>query len=322
MLTFRPFHNSDPPRLVHVWRTSQLGRGAAQELSCDWFDELVLAAPYFDRNGLIVAEDGPGNVVGFVHAGFGSNAAGSGLDRSAGVIAAVVVHPDVRRRGIGRELVKRAEQYLSSSGSTICQAGERAPRDPFYLGLYGGSESLGVLESDLAAAHFFASLGYGPTEVIHLFSRNLSAGRDPFDPRLLLLRRKVAVVMADQLSTASWWWLTRQGRVDAFVCALEPKSGGPILGSMTVWGMELMSRDRKIRTVGIRDIEIRSSERRKGLAKMLLIDSMKLLRDQRVECVEVAISDADTPMKQLLVSLGFVAVDRGLVLQKPLAVAR
>src|SRR6185369_13147557 len=103
-------------------------------------------------------------VVGFVHAGFGANASETALATETGVICAVVVRLDYRRKGIGRELVARAERYLRERGAREIFAGESGRRNPFYLGLYGGAESAGLLESDAAAAPFFKSLGYRPVE--------------------------------------------------------------------------------------------------------------------------------------------------------------
>src|SRR5262245_65835195 len=120
---------------------------------------LVLAGPDFDRQGLIVACEGT-EVVGFVHAGFGANAEGTAISTESGVICAVLVRFDYRRRGIGRELVQKAEEYLRGRGAKVIFAGESGRRNPYYLGLYGGAESAGMLEADVIAAPFFRPLGY------------------------------------------------------------------------------------------------------------------------------------------------------------------
>ena len=73
MIEYRRFHNSDPPRLVSLWHACRLGPGAAEGFSFDAFETVNFSQPYFDPDGLIVAFDGA-EAVGFVHAGFGSNA--------------------------------------------------------------------------------------------------------------------------------------------------------------------------------------------------------------------------------------------------------
>ncbi|MCE9556060.1 MAG: GNAT family N-acetyltransferase, partial [Planctomycetes bacterium] len=57
MITYRPFRNSDPPHLARIWRRQPPLRGRAPAMSAARFDELVLAKPYFDPQGLIIAEN-------------------------------------------------------------------------------------------------------------------------------------------------------------------------------------------------------------------------------------------------------------------------
>ena len=69
-LQIRPFRNTDSPRIAEVWCAQPAQRGLAQPMSAMLFEEHVVAKPYFDRNGLLVAREGD-HVVGFVHAAFG-----------------------------------------------------------------------------------------------------------------------------------------------------------------------------------------------------------------------------------------------------------
>ncbi|MCA9020395.1 MAG: GNAT family N-acetyltransferase, partial [Planctomycetaceae bacterium] len=54
-------------------------------------------------------------------------------------MCAVIVHPQFRRRGIGRELVLRAEEYLKSKGAENIIAGPYGLLSPYLVGLYGGT---------------------------------------------------------------------------------------------------------------------------------------------------------------------------------------
>ena len=153
-ITYRSFRNTDPPRILRLWNRCELGRGAARPLTSDAFEVANYAQPYFDPQGLIVAEQ-DGEVVGFVHAGFGFSADMQRLDLSVGVICVVMVQPDLRRQGIGRELVHCAEEYLRQRGVKEIVAGQSKGRDPFYFTLYGGSRPCGFLESDPLRVRFF-----------------------------------------------------------------------------------------------------------------------------------------------------------------------
>jgi ribosomal protein S18 acetylase RimI-like enzyme len=315
LIDYRPFHNTDPPQLADLWNFGKLGPGAATEFPNDALDMLVLAEPYFDKEGLIVACDGV-EVVGFVHAGFGSNAEGTGLSTEAGVICAVLVRFDYRRRGIGRELIARAEEYLRGRGAREIYAGESGRRNPFYLGLYGGSDSAGLLESDIAAAPFFMSLDYEPVERYILMRRDITEKKDPFDPKMLAVKRTMKFGVIDHPADATWWWMTRQGRFGSLTFVLVPNAGGPPPAEVTFWEMELHAATRGERTAGITDLKVAVDERRKGYAKALLTEVIRRLREEMVTRVEVSIRSDNEAALNLFRALQFEQFDTGVVYRK------
>lgn len=314
MIQYRPFHNTDPPKLAELWNFGRLGPGAAVEFSNDAL-ELIFSEPYFDRHGLIIACDGQ-EVVGFAHAGFGANAEGTALSRETGVISTTLVRLDYRRRGIGRELVKRAENYLREAGAREIFAGESGTRNPFYLGLYGGAECAGFLESDVAAAPFFTALGYVPAERHLLFRRDISLKKDPFDPRCVSIKRNMKFGVMDQPPDATWWWMTRHGRFESLTFALIPNNGNPPPAYVTCWGMELHAATRGQRIVGLTNVKVSDPDRRKGYAKVLLSEVIRRLRDDLVTHVEVTIRAEDAPTIALFRSLAFEQQDAGVVYRK------
>lgn len=314
-IEFRPFHNTDPPKLMRLWNECGLGRGAALGFPCEAFDAVVLAEPYFDKSGLIVACEGA-DVVGFIHAGFGSNAEGTALSHEAGVISVVLVRPSLRRQGIARRLVARAVDYLRSGGAQEIYAGESAPRNPFYLSLYGWSESVGFLESDVNAAPFFTALGFAAAERRVLFRRDITQRNEPFDPRLVAIRRKVQLAIFDHPPEASWWWMTREGRMDSICFSLIPLTNGDPLARLTCWGMDLHSQTWRQRTVGLMDFYVPERDRRKGYAKALLLEVIRRLRDEMVTHIDVAVRDTDEPALAMVKKLGFEQVDVGVVYLK------
>jgi len=315
LIGYRPFHNTDPPKIADLWNFGKLGPGAALEFPNDALDMLVLSEPYFDREGLILACDGT-EVIGFIHAGFGPTADESGISTASGVICAVVVRMDYRRRGIGRELVARAEEYLRSKGAAEIFAGESGRRNPFYLGLYGGAESAGMLESDVNAAPFFTALGYLPAERYILMRRNIAEKNDPFDPRMLTVKRAMKFGVMDRPANATWWWMTRQGRFDSLTFVLVPNAGGPTPAEVTFWEMGLHAATRGERTAGITNLSVANSERRKGYAKSLLTEVIRRLRDELVTRVEVAIRDDNAPALNLFRALNFEEFDTGVVYRR------
>ena len=146
-MRFRPFRNSDPPLLAKIWSRQPPHRGYARDVTAELLDIYVFSKPYFDRNGLIVAEDN-GEVIGFAHAGFGPDEEMGNFSTDLGVTCMVMADPNVDFETLGPQLLAESESYLKRSGTKVMYGGGMYPLNPFYLGLYGGSESPGVLESD------------------------------------------------------------------------------------------------------------------------------------------------------------------------------
>src|SRR5262245_37881523 len=143
MFQYRTFRNADTPRLVAVWNEAIIGRGAPHLTNNTLIERYVLSKPIFDPNGLFVAiaDD---TIVGWAHAAMSGNPFNA---QPVGVVCLVGVSPAHQRKGIGGELLKRCEQYLRERGAEIIHAGGHWPNNPFYMGLYGGSESPGFLVS-------------------------------------------------------------------------------------------------------------------------------------------------------------------------------
>lgn len=315
VIEYRSFRNSDPPRLLGVWHACRLGRGAVEGIATDAFELLNFAQPYFDPEGLILACDGA-EVVGFVHAGFGPNDDESGLSHETGVVCAVLVHPDHRRRGIGRELVARAENYLRSHGSINILAGPAPPYDPFYVGLYGGVQPAGFLESDPDAAPFFQAVGFQPVERRAVLQRDIVNTSDPVSFRQMTLRRKMELAVADSPERMTWWWLTRYGRLDSVRFLLVPKGGGEPVAAVTAIGLDLYLPKWNERAVGLCDLDVPRAERRKGYAQTLIVESCRRLRQELVTRVEAHAPENDPIIVPLLEKSGFERVDTGVVYRR------
>ncbi len=315
MIEYRSFLNTDPPRLVALWHQCGLGRGAAEGFSVDVMETLVFSQTYFDPAGLIAAVD-VDRVVGFVHAGFGPNADESGLSHNRGVICAVMVQPEYRRRGIGRELVARAERYLASNGSTTIFAGPSEGLDPFYVGLYGGCRPSGFLDSDPNAAPFFTRLGYAEAGRNLIFQRDVSRRNDPVSIRLVAIRRRMELVIDEEPECATWWWQSRFGRLDTLVFHLVPKDGSPAVATATVVGLDLYLQKWLVRAVGITDLLVNDIERRKGYGQALVLEIGRRLRDETVTCFDAHVVESNTVVAELLRFVGFEQVDTGIVYRR------
>ena len=155
-------------------------------------ETFVLSKPYFDRLGLIMAlEDG--KPIGFVHAGFGPNTLRTEISNDIGVICMLIVADHPQREQIQSELIQHSESYLRGKGAIEIHAFGAYPNSPFYLGLYGGSASPGILSFDQIGEKSFRQAGYEEIERYGMFERSLVRYRFPIDRSLVLLKRQFRV---------------------------------------------------------------------------------------------------------------------------------
>jgi len=314
---YRTFRNTDPPRLASLWNATFAGRGAARLYSPGLLEQQVFAKPYFDPEGLIVAEDGPAGVVGLVHAGFGPDESQGGVNRADGIISALGVVPTHRRRGIGRELFRRAEAYLRERGSTTIQAGPSWPRNPFYFGIYGGSELPGWLASDEDAGPFLSRLGYAVHERVGVLHRDLTKPLRVADGRFAGHRRNFDLQLADPKTLGSWWQECVFGLVEPQLFVLDDKATGRPMAQALVWEMEAFSERWHRAAVGIVHFQVQPEVRRVGVGKFLLTQILRALQDQYFEVAEVQVRLPNEPALRFAQALEFAAVDEGRVYRHP-----
>jgi ribosomal protein S18 acetylase RimI-like enzyme len=321
VIEFRSFRNGDPPHILKLWHECGLGRGAARPWTTDAFETFNYSQLFFDRAGLILACEGL-QPVGFAHAGFGCTSDESRLDPQRGVICAVLVHPRARRQGIGRELVRRAEEYLRSHGALELQAGSSPRSDPYYFGLYGGTRPSGFLESDPLAHPFLENVGYVPFQRHGVFQRQLASARDPMNLRIAAIRRQTELAVADSPNRPTWWWHTHFGRwdsagVDSLRFRLVRKGTGEPVAGVTVIGLEQYRELWQRRAIGLVDVFVAEPLRGQGYGQTLLVEVLRRLRQELIDTAEIHAPETNEVACKVIRTAGFERVDTGIVYRKP-----
>ena len=309
VIEYRTFRNTDSPVVVELWSACRIGRRVVPLQTTTLLEFFTLAKPYFDPAGLILAFDDSAPV-GFVHAGFVSNANGTALDTSTGVVCSLAVIPPRRRQGIGSELLRRAEEHLRGQGALHFLAGPQAPDNPFTFGLYGGCNSPGFLDSDPLARSFLEKHGYQPDRGAGLFQRSLARVQMPADPRFGTIRQKYDIIAAPY-HQAGWWRECVLGPVEAFDYRLQEKGTEKTVAHCILRDMETFVPLWGQSCVGLIDLLVEPAFRRQGLARYLLAQILRHLRDQNFQLFE-ALALLDNPAAVgLLGGLGLQQVETG-----------
>jgi ribosomal protein S18 acetylase RimI-like enzyme len=309
VIQYRTFRNGDPPALMDLWNSCFVGRGAAFLRGSTLFDYFILAKPYFDPAGLILAL-AEGRPVGFVLGGFGPDQTGTTVDPRAGVICTVGVLPAYRRQGIGSELLRRGEEYLRGRGALRLFAGPMPPLNPFTFAIYGGANSCGFLASDPMVRPFLEKHGYraGPPRLV--MHRPLDTVPAVADGRFAAFRGRYEIIGSPQRGL-SWYEECVVGLVELHEYRLTDRATGQAVARANLWEMETFNQRWNQHAVGIVNLEVLPSFRRQGMGKFLLAQLLRHLHEQFFSVVETHMTAGDPAATGLLKLLGFTQVDEG-----------
>ncbi|QGJ72435.1 GNAT family N-acetyltransferase [Planctomycetales bacterium 10988] len=318
MIRYRSFQNTDPALIAELWRSSFSGHGVMQPMSATLLEYFAFSKPYFAYDGLILAfdEDQEDLIVGFGHAGFGPLPDRSQLDLETGIISLMMVRPEYRRQGIGTELLNQLEGYLQTCGSQVIYAGGFKPFEPFYLGIYGGSELPGTLESLPDAGDFFRTQGYQEEERIQVLECELARFRPPIDRRQIALRRSSIIELVYDPIPSDWWDACTFCHFERVRFEIFDNQSNECMGSVTLWMMEPLAHSWNVRAVGLIDLEIEESFRQQGVATYLVGEALRRLGEQGIWMVQAQVPTGNTVALKLFEKLGFTQKDAGLIFAK------
>jgi ribosomal protein S18 acetylase RimI-like enzyme len=309
---FRPFHNSDPPALVRLWNQAIPQAATARPLRVHELDTHAFGVVPFEAPGLIVGER-DGRIVGFVHAGFGPELSLAAippfqLGHGLGTIAMLVVEPGLDDRELVPGLLAAAEHYLRARGAKVIYAGGLFPLNPFYWGLYGGSEGSGVLSSHEFFHRSLIERGYQPVSSTVLLEADLS-NPELRDPRAPLIRRQTQLAFLEDALPANWWESLAVGQFPLTEARLVTKSDRIDLAHASTWDMQGFDREDGRARIGLINLEVAPEHRRKGYGRFLVSEILRRARSNLFALVEVQTAASNQPALALYASLGFLPIE-------------
>ena len=315
MYSFRQFRNSDPPHLAKIWCKQPPQRGLAQPVNVALLEMCVFSKPYFDPAGVTVALHN-GIPVGYAHASFGPDESYSALDKTIGTTQILLIDPDHQSNQLADDLIAASEEYLRSHGATVIYAGGIKPLNGFYLGLYGGSELPGILDSDPYQQEQFTRNGYEISSEIVVLQRELARYRAGAAREARRVKRETNLDRTFVPKATNWWEACLTGGQDRIRYSLLRRNDNLEIASVTFWDIEPLATSWGIPTIGMLDLYVDPDARKTKVATHLLNETLKLLQRRGACLVEAQTMIENKAAIALYNSLGFTQVDRGFVLRK------
>ena len=320
MTHFRSFRNTDPPALARLWNHAAPKSATARCLRVHEIDSHAWGGVLFDPAGLIVAER-EGRIIGFAHAGFGpslpvTDTRAFEVCQDLGTISMLIVEPGMDDSQVVRGLIEGAESYLRARGAKVIYGGGLFPLNPYYWGIYGGSEGSGVLSGHLTFHRGLVECGFQPTSSTVLLEVDLSVP-ECRDPRAAFLRRQTRVEFIEDTVPPNWWQGLAVGDFHLSDVRLIERNSEIELARASTWDMQWFDREDGRSRIGLINLEVSPEHRRKGYGRFLVGEILRRARVDLIELVEVQTSAENHPALSLYSSLSFVAIDQATLYRLP-----
>lgn len=284
-------------------------------------EDLILSKSYFDREGLLIAED-RGTIVGCCHAWplpdeVASVNAWLTSSGKAGTTGLLVVAAVEGQESIATSLLHLAETYLQRQHCVQLFGGNATPFDQFYLGIYGGATPAGILASDEVAVRAFEQRGYAEERRSHLWGRSMDDFRPPIDRVQRMLKNDYEVRIEEGLVPDAQWQPQAWSHVEWNRASLYHKRTEAVAASLAFWDVQPMSKDWQEATFGLVMLQDDATARSSGLTLFLLGETLQMVqREHGIERAELIAIDQDISLQDVYRKLGFEAYDSGILFRK------
>jgi len=292
--------------------------GIRSGMSVDLFDQLILSLPYFDREGFFLALDENDQLLGFAHAGFGPNDGETDISYETGTIPLILLRPQMNENPteVGGELLNACETYLMRKGARAVFGGSFHPVNPFYLGLYGGSDLPGVLSDDETVMSLYRNNGYMEVERITLMRMYITGFIAPIDRDQMRIRRTCTVQSYADPDPGTWWRACVWGNHRLLRYELRLRNDTRLLALADFRYLEPVSQASVTTAIGLCHLHVAPEMRNQGYGLFLLSEAFRQFVRQGTQLVEAQMFGNNAFAQKLFRKIGFVTSGKGTLFRK------
>ena len=233
-----------------LWRVIPLAVPVENRLLIDRQPRIAPLSEIIDRHGLIVATEDE-MPRGFVDAGFGPNEEYTAIDTSLGTTCMLLLRGGHEDQELADRLLAASEDYLRSRGASVLYAGGIKPMNSFYLGLYGGSEIPGILDSNKLLRETCIERGYRETSQIPILQADLKTFRPSLSRKVRQLRRQTVIVETIDPVSSTWWESCVWGAMQRDLFQLVDRSQDRVVATASFWDIQPLSTSWGVCTAGL-----------------------------------------------------------------------
>ncbi len=285
-------------------------------MSAQTFELSVLAKPYFDAEGLFIAESGE-QLLGFAHLGFAPQDDMADANIHHAVLAAMAVIHQPNEDEIAAALLSSIEGGARKTGAICIDAMPPVPYAPFYVGFGPGDSIRGVAQQDIRLIGWLASAGFQTRTTTVVWELELVEFHPPMDRQQIHIRRSAHVDRRLDEPIYPWRLACQMGHTEQISFELVLRSGNTVMCRALMWTIEQSLVPSAIQTARLWWPKSLPSDLL-DYYTFLLSEAIRQLAADRFGLVRAVTTD-DDPASSVLERLGFRKCEEGRLFVKDLA---
>ncbi len=315
----RHFRNTDTAHLTRIWNLHHSASRSCDPISNSVFDSCVISKSFFDAHDLLLIED-ESRPLGFVHIGFGCNAAKSNVDHKQALIACLCVEPHRDEEVLADSLIQAAIGRLQARESSDVIAIGSPSRYAFYIGVSAGDGLMGVVASDSRLQRWLVHNRFEPTRPTECWEVDLASFRPPMDRGQFAVRRSASVVrVLDELQD-EWWDAVVLGHTEQIRFQLFSRQHNAITNEVSFWYTDQAFSGISSQSARIWQPTFPEDAEGRDRYVFLLSEAFRQLQSERFSTVRAIAAPDQQANVSVLQRLSFRSVEHGLVFKRQLGV--